>query len=61
VILKVYKELERLLKASHNPYFVGNILKIAEVIVTQEIVRPENNDIITRTLCITPEEKALHI
>lgn len=57
VALKVYKELERLLKAAHCPYSVENILKIAETIVTLEIARPENNDTITRTLCITPEER----
>lgn len=59
VALKVYKELERLLKASHCPYSVDNILKIAETIVTLEIARPENNDTVTRTLCITPEERAI--
>lgn len=59
VALKVYKELERLLKASHCPYSVDSILKIAETIVTLEIARPENNDTITRALCITPEERAI--
>lgn len=59
VALKVYKELERLLKASHCPYSVDSILKTAETIVTLEIARPENNDTITRTLCITPEERSI--
>lgn len=59
VALKVYKELERLLKASHCPYSIDDVLKIAETIVTLEIARPENGDIVSRTLCITPEEKAI--
>ena len=59
VALKVYKELERLLKASKCPYSIDNVLKIAETIVTLEIARPENNDTVTRTLCITEEEKAI--
>lgn len=59
VALKVYKELERLLKASNCPYSIDNVLKIAETIVTLEIARPENGDTISRTLCITPEEKAI--
>lgn len=59
VALKVYKELERLLKASRCPYSIDNVLKIAETIVTLEIARPENNDTVTRTLCITEEERAI--
>ncbi len=59
VALKVYKELERLLKASKCPYSIDNVLKIAETIVTLEIARPENNDTVTKTLCITEEEKAI--
>lgn len=59
VALKVYKELERILKASHCPYFIDNVLKIAETIVTLEIARPENGDTITRILYISPEERAI--
>ena len=59
VALKVYKELERLLKLSGCPYSVEEALKIAETIVTIEIARPENNDAITKTLCLTEEEKAI--
>ena len=38
VALKVYKELERLLKVSGCPYSIDNVLRIAEVIVTLEPV-----------------------
>ncbi len=59
VALKVYKELERLLKASHSAYSIDDVLRIAETIVTLEIARPENNDTCTKTLCITDEERAI--
>ena len=59
VALKVYKELERLLKLSSCPYSVDEPLRIAGTIVTIEIARPKNNDIITKTLCITEEERAI--
>lgn len=59
VALKVYKELERLLKVSGCPYSIDNVLKIAETIVTLEIARPENDDTVTKTLCITEEERAI--
>lgn len=52
VALKVYKELERLLKLSGCPYSVDETLRIAETIVAIEIARPKNNDTVTRILCI---------
>jgi len=57
VALKVYKELERLLKASGCPYSVDNVLRIAEVIVTLEINLPENHKTMTRTLYTSKEER----
>lgn len=59
VALKVYKELERLLRLSGCPYSVDETLRIAETIVTIKIARPENNDTITKTLCLTKEERAI--
>ncbi len=59
VALKVYKELERLLRASHSAYSIDDVLRIAETIVTLEIARPENNDTFTKTLCITDEENLI--
>ena len=59
VALKVYKELERLLKASGCIHSVDEVLRIAKTIVTVEIARPDNNDSIIRTLCLTKEEKEI--
>ena len=59
VALKVYKELERLLKQSGCPYSVDEVLRIAETIVTIDIARPENNDTISKTLCLTEEEREI--
>ena len=57
VALKVYKELERLLKASRCPYSVDNVLRIAETIVTLEIDLPENEKTLTRTIYTSQEER----
>ena len=59
VALKVYKELEMLLKQSGCQYSVDEVLRIAETVVTIEIARPENNDTVTKTLCLTKEERAI--
>ena len=57
VALKVYKELERLLKASGCPYSVDEVLRIAEVIVTVEVDLPENSKTLTKTIYTTKEER----
>ena len=57
VALKVYKELERLLKASECKYSVENVLRIAEVIVTLEVNLPENHKTITKTIYTSQEER----
>ena len=57
VALKVYKELERLLKASGCPYSVDNVLRIAEVIVTLEVDLPENGKTLTKTIYTSKEER----
>lgn len=57
VALKVYKELERLLKASKCPYSVDNVLRISETIVTIEIDLPENGKTLTRTIYTSQEER----
>ncbi len=57
VALKVYKELERLLKLSGCPYSIDETLRIAQTMVTIEVARPENNDTITKTLSLTEEER----
>ena len=48
VALKVYKELERFLKASDCPFSGDEVPRIAKTIVSIEIARPENNDTITK-------------
>ena len=55
--MKVYKELERLLKLSGCPYSVDNVLRIAEVIVTLEVDLPKNGNPITETLYTAKEER----
>ena len=57
VALKVYKEFERLLKASGCPYSVDEVLRIAEVIVTVEVDLPENSKTLTKTIYTTKEER----
>lgn len=57
VALKVYKELERLLKASGCRHSVDDVLRIAEVIVTLEIDLHENGKTLTRTLYTSQEER----
>ena len=59
VALKVYKELERLLRLSGCPYSVDNVLRIAEVIVTLEVDLPKNGESFTRTLYTTEEERGI--
>lgn len=41
------------------PYSIDNVLKIAETIITLEIARPQHNDTVNKTLCITEEERAI--
>ena len=57
--MKVYKELERLLKLSGCPYSIDETLRIAQTMVTIEVARPENNDTITKTLSLTEEERSI--
>ena len=57
VALKVYKELERLLKVSGCPYSIDNVLRIAEVIVTLDIDLPENGKTLTKTIYTSKEER----
>ena len=38
---------------------VDQVLRIAETVVTIEIARTENNDTITKTICLTDEERAI--
>jgi transposase len=50
VALKVYKELERLLKCSDIKISVDKVLAMAQTITTIEINMPKNKDILRKTL-----------
>lgn len=60
VTLKVYKELERLLKLSDINMSVDKVLALAQTIVTIQIKLPRNKQTINRTMlmkrhqCIAP-------
>ena len=60
VVLKVYKELERLLKLSNINMSVDKVLALAQTIVTIQMTLPENKQVINRTIqmkrhqCIAP-------
>ena len=57
VALKVYKELERLLKASGCKHSVDDVLRIAEVIITLEVNLPENHTTLSKTIYTSQEER----
>ena len=59
VALKVYKELERLLKKSGCPYSIDDVLKIAETIVTLDIAIPDSTTHLTKSIYTTGEEKSI--
>ena len=48
--LKVYKELERLLKLSQINMSIDKVLALAQTIVTLQIKLPLNNQIINKTM-----------
>lgn len=50
VALKVYKELERLLKLSNINMSVDKVLAMAKTVTTIEIKLPLNKDIIRKTM-----------
>ena len=50
VVLKVYKELERLLKLSNINMSVDKVLALAQTIVTIQMTLPENKQVINRTI-----------
>lgn len=50
VALKVYKELERLLKLSNVNMSVDKVLALAQTIVTIQLTLPKNKQVINRTM-----------
>ena len=59
VAYKVYKELERILKVSKINLSVDKVLDIAKTITTIKVKLEENNEIMTKTLLLTPKHKSI--
>jgi transposase len=59
VAYKVYKELERILKASNINLSVDKVLDIAKTITTIRLRAPETGKIIERTLLLTDRHKLI--
>ena len=57
VALKVYKELERLLKLSDINMSVDKVLELAKTIVTIQITLPQNKQIINRTMLMKRHQR----
>ena len=57
VALKVYKELERLLKLSGINMSVDKVLELARTIVTIQMALPQNKQIITRTMLMKRHQR----
>lgn len=53
VALKVYKELERMLKVSEIKMSVDKVLALAKTITTIQIKLPLNKEVYTQTMLIT--------
>jgi transposase len=59
VAYKVYKELERILKASGINLSVDKVLNIAKTITTLKIKLPISGDTLTRTMLLTARHKSI--
>jgi transposase len=59
VAYKVYKELERILKASHINLSVDKVLNIAKTITTLKIRLPVSGEIMTKTMILTARHKSI--
>ena len=57
VALKVYKELERMLKVSEIKMSVDKVLALAKTITTIQIKRPLNKDVYTQTMLMARHQK----
>lgn len=52
VALKVYKELERLLKRNKVPLSIDKVIKLAKTITTISIYLPKNKEHLQRTMLL---------
>jgi len=59
VAYKVYKELERILKASGINLSVDNVLSIAKTITTMKIKLPVSGETVTKTMLLTQKHKSI--
>jgi len=59
VAYKVYKELERILKASGINLSVDSVLKIAKTITTMKIKLPASGETMTKTMLLTQKHKSI--
>jgi transposase len=59
VAYKVYKELERILKASEINLSVDKVLDIAKTITTIKIKLPISGETMTKTMLLTPRHKSI--
>ena len=57
VALKVYKELERMLKVSEIKMSVDKVLALAKTITTIQIKLPLNKDVYTQTMLMERHQK----
>lgn len=59
VAYKVYKELERILKIKDIHLSVDKVLDIAKTITTINVRLPKSNNVITKTMLVTPKHKLI--
>ena len=57
VALKVYKELERMLKVSEIKMSVDKVLALAKTITTIQIKQPMNKEVYTQTMQMARHQK----
>jgi len=61
VAYKVYKELERILKASNINLSVDSVLNIAKTITTMKIKLPVSGETMTKTMLLTSKHKSIEM
>ena len=59
VAYKIYKELERIINILGMGMSVDTVIKIAKTITAIRLKLPLNDEMITRTMMLTPEHRSL--
>jgi uncharacterized protein with PhoU and TrkA domain len=59
VAFKAYKELERIISILGLNKSVDKVLKIAKIITTIKLRLPQNDNIMTKTMMLSPEQQSL--